>query len=57
MNAHSPALVNAYQFRTLGIDAFACPNGQGRMGVLALVRDPDDVRRFLQTLGEATEPP
>jgi hypothetical protein len=43
--------------RTLGIDAFACPNCQGRMRILALVRGPDEVRRFLQALGEPTEPP
>ena len=43
--------------RTLGIDAFACPNCQGRMRILALVRDPDEVRRFLQALGESTAPP
>jgi len=43
--------------RSLGIDAFACPNCQGRMRILALVRDPDEVRRFLQALGEPTAPP
>ena len=43
--------------RTLGIDAFACPSCQGRMRILALVRDPDEVRRFLQSLGEPTAPP
>ena len=43
--------------RTLGIDAFACPSCQGRMRILALVRDPDEVRRFLQALAEPTAPP
>ena len=42
---------------TLGIDAFECPRCQGRMRILALVRDPNDVRRFLHSLGEATEAP
>jgi len=27
------------------------------MRILALVRDPDEVRRFLQALGEPTAPP
>jgi len=43
--------------RTLGIDAFACPNCGGRMRILALVRDQDEVRRFLQALGEPSAPP
>jgi hypothetical protein len=43
--------------RTLGIDALACPNCRGRMRILALVRDPDEVRRLLHALGEPTEPP
>ncbi len=43
--------------RTLGIDTFASPNGQGRMRMLALVRDEDEVRRFLQALGEPTTLP
>jgi hypothetical protein len=43
--------------RTLGMDAFECPKCQGRMRILALVREPDEVRRFLQAVGEATEPP
>ena len=42
---------------TLGIDALECPKCHGRMRILALVRDPKDVRRFLQAIGEATEPP
>jgi len=42
---------------TLGIDAFACPRCQGRMRILALVREPNDVRRFLKALGEPTEAP
>ena len=43
--------------RTLGIDAFECPKCQGRMRILALVREPNEVRRFLRAIGEATEPP
>ena len=43
--------------RTLGIDAFACPSCQGRIRILALVRDPDEVRTFLQALAEPTAPP
>ena len=43
--------------RTLGIDAFECPKCQGRMRILALVRDPNDVGRFLRAIGEPTEAP
>ena len=42
---------------TLGIDAFECPSCEGRMRILALVREPNDVRRFLKALGEPTEAP
>jgi len=43
--------------RVKGIDAFACPKCRGRMRILALVRNQDEVRRFLQALGEPTTPP
>jgi hypothetical protein len=43
--------------RTLGIDARTCPSCQGPMRLLSLVTEPNEVRRFLQALGEPTEPP
>jgi hypothetical protein len=43
--------------RTLGIDGLLCPTCNGRMRVLALIRDPNEVRRLLRALGEPTEPP
>ncbi len=42
---------------TLGIDSFECPRCQGLLRILALVREPNDVRRFLKALGEPTEAP
>ena len=42
---------------TLGIDALECPSCQGRMRILALVREPNEVRRFLRAAGEVAEPP
>jgi hypothetical protein len=43
--------------RTLGIDGLLCPKCAGRMRVLSLVRDPQEVRRLLRAMGEPTEPP
>ena len=42
---------------SLGIDALICPRCQGRMRVIALVREPSEIRRFLANLGEPTSPP
>jgi hypothetical protein len=42
---------------TLGIDALTCATCNGRMHVLSLVREPDQIRRFLRAMGEPTEPP
>ena len=42
---------------TLGIDALTCAKCQGRMKVLSLVRESDEVRRYLHAIGEPTEPP
>src|SRR5215472_243822 len=47
----------AQLLRTLGIDGLLCPTCNGRMRVLSLVREPDEVRRFLRAVGESTEPP
>ena len=42
---------------TFAVDVEACPGCGGRMKLVALVRDPDGVRRFLGHLGLPTEPP
>jgi hypothetical protein len=43
--------------RTLGIDGLLCPTCNARMRVLSLVREPEQVRRFLRARGEPTAPP
>ena len=52
-----PISLWAELLRTLGIDGLQCPLCNGRMPVLSLVRDPEEVRRFVRALGEPTEPP
>jgi len=42
--------------RVFDIDAWACPCG-GRRSIIALIRDPFSVRRFLTHLGLPAEPP
>lgn len=39
------------------MDVLACPRCQGRMRLLALVKDPASIARHLATVGEATEVP
>ena len=41
----------------LGIDALECPTCAGRMRVLRLVREANDIRKNLAAMGEPTEPP
>jgi len=43
--------------RTFAVDVLACPTCQGRMKLLALVKDPASIARCLATAGEATEVP
>jgi hypothetical protein len=43
--------------RTFAIDLETCVHCGGRTKVIALVRDPDGIARFLRHLGEPTEPP
>lgn len=43
--------------RTLGIDGLSCPTCGGRMRVVSLVREPEQLRRLLRAMGEPTEPP
>jgi hypothetical protein len=42
--------------RTFAVDVFACPRCQGRMKLLAIVKDPASIARYLPT-GEPTEAP
>jgi len=43
--------------RTFAIDLDTCEHCRGRTKVIALVRDPEGIARFLRHLGEPTEPP
>jgi len=43
--------------RTFAVDVLACPTCQGRMKLLALVKGPASIARYLATVGEATEVP
>jgi hypothetical protein len=43
--------------RTFGVDVLACPKCQGRMKLLAMVKDPASIARYLAAVGEATEVP
>ena len=43
--------------RTFAVDVLACPTCQGRMKLLALVKGPASISRYLAATGEATEVP
>jgi hypothetical protein len=43
--------------RQLGIDVETCPRCGGKMKVIALVRDPQGIARYLRHLGLPTEEP
>ena len=43
--------------RCFGIDVLECPTCKGRMKLLAMVTEPNSIRRLLRHLGEPTEPP
>jgi hypothetical protein len=43
--------------RTFAVDVLACPRGQGRMNLLAIVKDPGSISRSLAAEGEPTEVP
>jgi hypothetical protein len=43
--------------RTFAVDVLACGRCQGRMKLLALVKNPASIARYLATVGEATEVP
>jgi hypothetical protein len=43
--------------RTFAVDVLECPTCQGRMKLLALVKDPKSITGYLATVGEETEVP
>jgi hypothetical protein len=43
--------------RTFHFDVLHCPDCQGRMRLLAVLTEGDEVRRYLRAIGEATELP
>ena len=43
--------------RTFAVDVLSCPSCQGRMRLLALIKEPASIARTLAALGEATEVP
>ncbi len=43
--------------RTFAVDVLACPSCQGRMRLLAVVKNPVSITRYLAAVGELTEVP
>jgi hypothetical protein len=43
--------------RTFGLDVLQCPKCGGRMKLVAAIRDPVEIARLCENLGEPTEPP
>ena len=43
--------------RTFALDVLVCPNCQGRMKLLAVVKNPASIARYLAAVGELTEVP
>jgi hypothetical protein len=43
--------------RTFSVDVLACPKCKGRMKLIALVRKPESITRFLAGIGEPTSMP
>jgi hypothetical protein len=43
--------------RTFAIDALACPACQGRMRLVAFIKNPASIARYLAGIGESTELP
>ena len=43
--------------RSFAVDVLTCPSCQGRMRLLAMVKDPASIARYLAAVGEATELP
>ena len=43
--------------RTFAVDVLTCLNCQGRMRLLAVIKEPVNIARYLAAVGEATEVP
>lgn len=43
--------------RTFGVDSLACPVCQGRMRLVAVIKNPASIARYLAGIGEPTELP
>jgi hypothetical protein len=43
--------------RTFGVDALACPVCQGRIRLVAVIKNPASIARYLAGIAEPTEPP
>jgi hypothetical protein len=43
--------------RTFAVDVLTCPSCQGRMRLLAVIKEPASIARYLAAVGEATEVP
>ena len=43
--------------RTFAVDVLNCPNCQGRMTLLAVIKEPANIARYLAHVGEMTEVP
>jgi hypothetical protein len=43
--------------RSFGLDALACPACQGRMRLVAVLRNPARIARYLASIGKPTELP
>ena len=43
--------------RTFAVDVLTCPNCQGRMRLLAVIKEPANIARYLAAAGETTEVP
>lgn len=41
--------------RSFAVDVLTCPRCQGRMKLLAIVKDPSSIARYLAVAGEPTE--
>src|SRR5262249_45618216 len=61
--AHAPRRTGRYRpwaellKRTFGLDVLECPTCHGRMKLLAMVTEPQSVRRYLVRIGEPTDVP
>jgi hypothetical protein len=43
--------------RSFAVDVLACPSCQGRMRLLAVIKEPASIARYLAAVGESTEVP